>query len=696
VLSDKTNKQMIRRGLEAVVAETCYPIKLTHGHIIDLQDKGVEAMLIPSFINMVQEGDKWDRCVACPYVQSMPYIARAAFPGLRVIAPSVNFRRGHDYIAKELKEELRDYRISLRRIKSALKKAQAEQKKFYDWTKARGREFLDSLGEDDHAIAMVSRPYNGCDVGLNLELPEKLRNLGVVLIPNDFLPIGDVDISSDWPNMYWRSGQRIMSAGEVVREDPRLNALYITNYGCGPDAFIGKYFHDIMGEKPYLQLEVDEHSADAGAITRCEAFLDSIENVGKVRPKQRRFKTVMYNKKRHEKRTVYIPWMCDHAFALKAAFQKQGVDAEVTPPADSKTLALGWKHTSGKECYPCTITTGDMVKIATAPGFDPDKNAFFMPSGTGPCRFGQYNMLHRLVLDELGFEDVPIYAPNQDEGLYNDLGVVGNDFVRAAWEGIVSVDLLTKCLHETRPYEKEEGAAEALYKEFLDKVCDGVRAGEPLDKTLREAREAFEGMPKTGEEKPLIGMIGEIYVRSNDFSNESLIKKIEAFGGEVWLAPFGEWIFYQNHTNIENAWQKRRVQEFFSCLMTNMVQNKIEHKYVSIFDGFLKTAHEPKIKDTLNMAKPYLRDTFKGETVLSMGKSVDFVRHGVSGVVNAMPFNCMPGTIVAALLKKFSDDHDGFPYLSMAYDGHQQANAMTRLEAFVHQAKQRQESILNR
>jgi len=664
---------------------------MAHGHILDLMDKGVDSILLPSFINLSRESDPMENGVACPYVQTMPYLASAAFEGIRLIAPSVNFRLGMDELAGELKYELSRYGTGMRKIKSALKKAATAQQAFYDTTRARGRGFLESLGEDERAIALISRPYNGCDQGLNLELPDKLRDLGVVAMPIDFLPLSEVDISGDWPNMYWRSGQRILQAAEIVRSDPRLSALYLTNYGCGPDAFITKYFHEIMGAKPYLQLEVDEHSADAGAITRCEAFLDSVENVGRLAPAARRFRTVAYNKASDAKRKVYIPKMCDHAYTLAAAFRKQGVEAEVTPPADSQTVSLGRKHTSGKECYPCTITTGDMVKIATAPGFDPDRTAFFMPSGTGPCRFGQYNMLHRLVLDELGFRDVPIYAPNQDEGLYNDLGMVGNDFVRAAWMGIVAVDILTKCLHETRPYEKVKGETEALYAQFLDRVCGVVESGTKMEPLLMEMREAFEGVKKTGESRPLVGMVGEIYVRSNEFSNESLIKKVEELGGEVWLAPFGEWIFYQNYTNIDNARRKGHFRELFSCLTTNFVQNRIEHRYASIFEGFLKTIHEPTIKETLKAARPYLRESFRGEAVLSMGKSVDFTRHGVSGVLNAMPFNCMPGTIVAALLKKFSEDHDSFPYLSMSYDGHEQANAMTRLETFVHQAKQRHE-----
>ncbi len=75
-----------------------------------------------------------------------------------------------------------------------------------------------------------------------------------------------------------------------------------------------------------------------------------------------------------------------------------------------------------------------------------------MPSGNGPCRFGQYHRFHRLVLDDLGFQHVPIYSPNQDETLYNDLGITGSEFTRLGWQGIVAVDLLMKKLLETRPY----------------------------------------------------------------------------------------------------------------------------------------------------------------------------------------------------------------------------------------------------
>ena len=102
--------------------------------------------------------------------------------------------------------------------------------------------------------------------------------MGVRCIPMDMLPLDSVRLPDDWTNMYWRYGQKILSAGEIVADDPRLFPMYLTNFGCGPDSFVHKFFRERLGAKPCLVIEVDEHSADAGMITRCEAFMDSLEH----------------------------------------------------------------------------------------------------------------------------------------------------------------------------------------------------------------------------------------------------------------------------------------------------------------------------------------------------------------------------------------------------------------------------------
>jgi predicted nucleotide-binding protein (sugar kinase/HSP70/actin superfamily) len=90
----------------------------------------------------------------------------------------------------------------------------------------------------------------------------------------DLLPLNEVDLAGR-ESMYWRSGQRILAAARFIKGHPNLYPVYLTNFGCGPDSFITHFFREEMGSRPFLQLEIDEHSADAGAITRIEAFLDT-------------------------------------------------------------------------------------------------------------------------------------------------------------------------------------------------------------------------------------------------------------------------------------------------------------------------------------------------------------------------------------------------------------------------------------
>ena len=165
--------------------------------------------------------------------------------------------------------------------------------------------------------------------------------------------------------------------------------------------------------------------------------------------------------------------MTDQALAVVAAFQACGGEAEALPPSDEETLDLGRSFTSGKECYPCILTTGDMAKTGPAPGFRPGQERLFHALGDGPCRFGQYHRFHRLVLDDLGYPQVPIYSPDQNENLYQELGMVGGDFSRMAWKGMVAIDLLEKKLRETRPYESIAGETDRSTTTILAKVCPG-------------------------------------------------------------------------------------------------------------------------------------------------------------------------------------------------------------------------------
>jgi predicted nucleotide-binding protein (sugar kinase/HSP70/actin superfamily) len=322
------------------------------------------------------------------------------------------------------------------------------------------------------------------------------------------------------------------------------------------------------------------------------------------------------------------------------------------------------------------------------PDFIPEKSAFFMPSGTGPCRFGQYNVFHRLVLDNLGYKDVPIFSPNQDTTFYSDLGIVGKDFTMHAWRGIIAYELLNKCLHEVRPYERDKGSADALYENYQIKLYLSLKNNNGnLEKIMKDIKRDFENFSVYNDRKPLIGIIGEIFVRSHRFSNEDLIKKVEAYGGEVWLAPVEEWIYYVNLMGLKKALLKKERSDIINFLLKKFFQKRIEHKLARHFNGFLKTLKEPETKEILNKASPYLHSSFEGEAILSIGKCIDLLERGASGVINAMPFGCMPGTIVTAILRGVNRDY-GVPYISIPYDGTESPSTDIQLEAFMDQARE--------
>jgi predicted nucleotide-binding protein (sugar kinase/HSP70/actin superfamily) len=370
------------------------------------------------------------------------------------------------------------------------------------------------------------------------------------------------------------------------------------------------------------------------------------------------------------------------ARAFAAGFRAIGIDAEPTPPSDNRTRELGAKFTSGDECYPAKVTVGDFMKVLERPGVDPNRTTFFMPTAEGPCRFGQYAPYLRTILDANGYGQVEILSPTS-KNAYDGLGELAKPFVRTSWRALLCADLLQKLLLIYRPYEERLGDSEEAYEACLADLCEtlesaGVEPGQQLDrlqKCMVRCRDKFRKLDARRDRRhPMIGVVGEIFCRLNTFSNEDLIRCLEAYGAEAWISDIVEWIWYTNSEHFRKLkLNGRQISlEALGAWVRQRVQKRDEHLLIEPFADDFKGYEEPPIEEVLEYAKPYLpADGAFGEMVLNVGKIVYLAKKGADGVIDISPFTCMNGIVCEAIYPRISRDLGGIPIRNFYFDGTQ-------------------------
>ena len=403
---------------------------------------------------------------------------------------------------------------------------------------------------------------------------------------------------------------------------------------------------------------------------------------------------------------------------LAAVFRSFGINARVMETY--KGLELGKEYTSGKECFPCQITTGDILyfleseKKRLKDKFDPKKYVYFMPESNGPCRFGMYNKYQRIVLDSFSdFRDIKIATLSTADG-YSLAGLIERDKVKdlrkVAYWSIVVGDIMDRLLWRIRPYEKEEGMADDFIEDAMHRMEDVFerygqkkdlnRIMDHLDEIISEGKEVID--PRIPL-KPKIGIVGEIYVRTHVHANQHIIKMLEKYGAECVNASISEWINYTTYDRLRDAkigfrlsikqWKFKQVKEYIKEMMhyraelfyQEMMQEKIYKRARSILD--ISEDHRiGHLEEILKEEDIYSFDVGT-EACLSIPTIIHYVREGFNGVVNVYPFTCMPSTITSAVIRPIIADMK-VPYLDAPYDSSVQPGRESAIRTFMYQAFQ--------
>jgi predicted nucleotide-binding protein (sugar kinase/HSP70/actin superfamily) len=418
-------------------------------------------------------------------------------------------------------------------------------------------------------------------------------------------------------------------------------------------------------------------------------------------------------------KTLLIPEMARiGSHVLAATFRGFGVNAKVMDTC--KGLDLGKEYTSGKECYPCQITTGDILYFLKreqeklGDTFNPKDYIYFMPEAEGPCRFGMYNKYQRIVLDSFPeLSGVRIGSITTGDG-YALTGVIEKERVRdlrkVAYFCVVVTDILDRLLWRIRPYEREPGMADEFSTRTMHDMEEVFEAygGE---KNFEKILDKLEDIVKEGKTlidpsiapKPLIGVVGEIYLRTHVQANQDLIKVLERYGAEVVNASIAEWVNYTTYEGLRTAKKEFRLnlKQFHLGAMRENLEKIIDFGGELLYQQFRQKQGYKRVSALLDLAEDHkvahLEDILEKEDLfsfdagteacLSIPGIVGYAREGYNGIVNVYPFTCMPSTITSAIVKPLMN-RLRVPYLDTPYDSGIQPGRETAIRTFMYQAQQ--------
>jgi len=539
--------------------------------------------------------------------------------------------------------------------------------------------------------------------------------------------------------MYWGMGQMMLRAARFVKRHPQLFATYITNFSCGPDSFLLTYFRSIMGDKPSLTLELDSHTADAGIETRIEAFIDivakyrQINNSSTKRANTKKFfpasiflenrvpKVTSSNGKilpiTDPGVTFLLPsmgWISTQAIA--AVFRRAGFNVAPHPPADEAVLKLGRANTSCKECLPLILTAGTMLNYVYNHQHAGEILVYFMPSASGPCRFGQYAIFMQDLIKRLRLPNVAVFSLTSD----NTYTGMGNGFSnKKAWSAILVADIMEDLYALLLANSKYPEEAKQLFNEALQSILNVLIKGDfrDLETQISYQMKQFSKikMKRSFKDVPKILLTGEIFVRRDGLSRQNITERLAEMGFAVICSPVSEWMRYTDYIFRNNGeWSDLSMFQKLKFNLRQIYMNRYEKRLTSLMSQSEIFSTQPvNLEAILKAASPFISQKLTGEAILTIGSSISEIASEVCGVIALGPFGCMPNRLSESILtevmttdiklkntshkknlEKILSDVDDLPFLAIESDGSPFPQLIdAKIEAFCQRASRLHEQL---
>ncbi len=696
VLSDITNHELYYKGLRTVPADNlCLPAKVANGHVFDLIEKKVDRIFYPAILYEKKESDDAVNSFNCPVVTGYGEVLRKA---IKTDIPIDSFPMSFQYLKgfkRNIYDYLKDYGVTFKQVEEALEFAFATEDKFNELQRKLGGEIIErAKAENKPLIVVMGRPYH-LDPMVNTGILDLIYDLGAYAIAESAIPeLHKENLEGVVPLTQWSYHNRLYMAAKWVAKQTynKVAAVQLNSFGCGPDAVVVDEVKALVeaGGKIYISIKIDEMSNLGAAKIRIRSILEALNQKEEfdIRPRQLAKK---YSKA-DRKKTIIVPYFARlYSELMEPIFDRLGYKIVTLHKQSQEAVEEGLRYVNNDMCYPAVIVIGDLIKALKSGKYDPDNSVVALTQTNGQCRASNYVPLLKKALVDAGFVNTPVVTLSADSFAE---GFVFNPakFIKYTVILYTIADAMMKLRSRTKAYEVHKGEADCLFnhleEELIQRAYEEVPTKKMLVEFVRYAVKEFNKI-ETDTSKPVrkVGIVGEIYLKSNDFSNNYLVKWIEDKGYEVVLPSYLKFFEYGYYTQLFDA--KEHIDfKPFKLTTRGITHFTIQH-YRKIMEKelvkFKLYEKETMIDEALerkdDVAPQYLQF---GEGWLLPMEIASMSRENVKDVISVQPFGCISNHIVAKGEFRELKDKYGVNLLMLDYEsGTSQANTENRLELFL-------------
>lgn len=713
-LSAPSSNTLYQGGAAQIMSENlCFPGKLVSGHIMDLIKAGVDRIFYPMVFYEKNEFTDAHNTYNCPVVSGYPDVIRSAIDPQRkynipLDMPAITFR-DDDLLHKACLEYLSGLGIKKNIIKKALRQAKKAQDEFKAQVIEMGAEVIrDSEANGRPLILLMGRPYH-IDPLINHNVPELLTDFGVDVITEDCIPMTGEALANRHVMTQWEYLNRYFHAARWAGQHETVELVQLNSFGCGPDPFILDEVRSILaehGKRPTV-IRIDEIESAGSTKLRLRSMMESLQQAAarghatRVRIPR---KTTKSYQPEDRVRTLIVPDFSPFCSPpIVRPFMDMGYEIVQLPCANHETVDVGLKYTNNEICYPGIITLGDLVKALQSGKYDLSRTAIGFSQTGGQCRATSYPSMIKKALIAAGFEQVPVVTLSTSLSVLNDQpGFKFNtkEYIYKAAIGMMFTDALSEMYHSTVVREKHKGETQATADKYLNWYMDGTipLTRNSLLEWLGRAVQDFNAIETNPGYHPRVGIVGEIYVKYNAFSNNHVAQWLMDQGLEVVMPSFFEFfdggLVSSNHA-VKTHLRKRNAQWLFDILGQKLMSSFL-HQFDAVMKAYCRHHPYHSIWDVAARAQEILSLNHQyGEGWLIAGEIASLARDGVQNVLCLQPFGCIANHVIAkGVQKRLQEKHPQLNLLFLDADaGVSEVNFFNRMHFFVNHAKTAAENV---